>query len=91
MRGPLAIALAAALAVPAAAQQQEGSNRQVSQIAASVQYRLNQLGFYEVDARELSTSQLAAIHLQINSRDTAIGGLRRFNARQKVKVILAWE
>ncbi len=58
-----------------------------AQLVASVQQRLNRLGFAEVDAGTLSTIQIAALHLELQGRAMDFGP-SRFNTRQKVKVIL---
>ncbi len=59
-----------------------------AQLVASVQQRLNLLGFRGVDAGELTTSQIAALHLELQGRAMSIGGFNRMNTRQRVKVIL---
>ena len=45
-----------------------------AQLVASVQQRLNYLGFMEVDARTLSTPQIAALHLELDGRALDFGG-----------------
>jgi hypothetical protein len=59
-----------------------------AQIVASVQQRLNVLGFRDVDASTLTTSQIGALHLELDSRALSFSGFNRINARSKVKVIL---
>ncbi len=76
----LAPALAGALAAPAMADPHP-------QLAASVQQRLDVLGFRHVDARTLSLSQLAALQLQLQGRAMAFG-IHRFDTEQRVKAIL---
>ncbi|UWQ22319.1 hypothetical protein [Jannaschia sp. W003] len=84
----LAALLAAAAASPVAAQ---GAN--TSQLAASVQHRLNTLGFGDVDARTLSTRQLGALHLKLQG--PVFGGVglnnRWIRKRAEVQSILGWE
>lgn len=81
MLRPAALLLAAALAAAAPA-----SANEHPQLAASVQQRLDILGFRNVDARTLSLGQLAALHLQLQGR--AMSFMNRFDAQQKVKAIL---
>lgn len=63
------------------------------QLVASVQSRLNWLGFRNVDARTLSTRQVAALHLKLQGSNT--GGFGFSNNRQRlrseVRTILRWE
>ncbi|CTQ48333.1 hypothetical protein [Jannaschia donghaensis] len=80
----LILALALAVATPAVAAPN-------AQLVASVQQRLNYLGFRGVDARTLTTRQIAALHMQLQGRNLDFGGVRRMNARSQVKVILGWD
>lgn len=82
-------ALAAALATAACVATDPGPGRH-PQLAATVQQRLDVLGFRSVDARTLSLGQLAALHLQLQGRAMDFGA-GRFAARQKVLAILAWD
>ncbi len=59
------------------------------QLVNSVQHRLNILGFSHVDAGELTTNQIGALHLRLQGNYTF--GLNRVRARQEVKVILEWD
>ncbi|UWQ18565.1 hypothetical protein [Jannaschia sp. M317] len=61
-----------------------------AQLVASVQHRLDALGFAAVDAGQLSTRQIAALHMQLNRRSFTPGP-RRWDTQQKVKVILRWD
>ncbi|WP_179378923.1 hypothetical protein [Jannaschia marina] len=86
IRLPLLLALAIALtvAVPAVAEPN-------AQLVASVQQRLNLLGFRDVDASTLSTRQIAALHMQLQGRALDFGGFNRLNTRSRVQVILGWD
>jgi len=86
---PLILSMLLATTVPAA----PALSQQSSQLAASVQHRLNALGFREVDARTLSTRQLAALHLKLQGPVFGGVGLRNryINLRSEVGVILRWE
>jgi hypothetical protein len=79
MRALILIA-ALAFAAPAAA-------AQTSQLALSVQFQLNALGFEEVDASSLTLRQLAAIHTQVDA-SWPLGGLRALRQRGTVRNIL---
>jgi hypothetical protein len=59
------------------------------QLVNSVQHRLNVIGFSKVDAGELSTSQIAALHTRLQGNYTF--GLNRIRTQQAVKVILNWD
>ncbi|PWJ21973.1 hypothetical protein [Jannaschia seohaensis] len=74
----LAISLTAPLPVMAAPN---------AQLVASVQVRLDQLGFSDVDAALLSTRQIAALHTQLQG-DALAFGPDWIRTRQKVKAIL---
>ena len=78
---PLVVALTVSLAAPLAAEPN-------AQLVSSVQHRLNVLGFDEVDARILSTRQIAALHMQLRG---PVFGRAYVEKRQRVKVILNWE
>jgi hypothetical protein len=58
-----------------------------SQLAASAQFRLDALGFPEVDARSLTLRQLAAINTQITA-SWPLGGLRALRQRNEARNIL---
>lgn len=62
-----------------------------AQLVASVQQRLDYLGFADVDAGTLSTSQIAALHLQLDGRAMDFGGFTRMRTRQRVKAILGFD
>jgi hypothetical protein len=80
---PLVAAVALALAAPAVAAPN-------AQLVASVQHRLDHLGFADVDAATLSTRQIAALHMELQGR--ALGyGAPWIETRQKVKAILRWD
>lgn len=83
MRALLLIA-ALAMATPAVAAPN-------AQLVASVQQRLDILGFRDVDAGDLTTIQIAALHLELQGRAMSFGGFNRMNTRQRVKVILGWD
>jgi len=74
----LAVTLAAPLPVQAAPN---------AQLVASVQSRLDRLGFTEVDASALSTRQIAALHLQLQGQALSFGP-NWIRTRQDVKAIL---
>lgn len=82
---PILLAAAMALALPAAAPAAPNA-----QLVASVQSRLNFLGFQDVDAALLSTRQIAALHMQLQGRALSYG-YRWIDSRQKVKAILRWD
>jgi hypothetical protein len=58
------------------------------QLVASVQHRLDMLGFRQVDADRLSTRQVAALHMQLRG---ARFGPDYIRARQRVRAILRWD
>ena len=60
------------------------------QFVASVQSRLDMVGYPQVDAASLTTRQLAALHMQIGSR-YAVTGSRWLEGRRKVQAILRWD
>ncbi|KIT15358.1 hypothetical protein [Jannaschia aquimarina] len=80
------VVLATALVSPAWAEPN-------SQLVASVQQRLDRLGFDGVDARQLSTRQIAALHMRLQG--PTFGGFgfndRWMKKRREVKAILRWE
>lgn len=80
----LIIALSLAIATPVLAAPN-------AQLVASVQQRLDILGFRDVNAGTLSTAQIAALHTQLQGRAMDFGGFNRINTRSRVKVILGWE
>ncbi|GIT90977.1 hypothetical protein JANAI62_14320 [Jannaschia pagri] len=61
-----------------------------AQLVASVQNRLDRLGFSAVEADRLSTRQIAALHLQLQGRALDFGP-QRLTTRQRVKTILRWD
>jgi hypothetical protein len=61
-----------------------------AQLVASVQNRLDFLGFRDVDASTLTTRQIAALHMQLQGRALSFGP-RWIESRQKVKAILRWD
>ena len=77
----LVLALALAIATPAIAAPN-------AQLVASVQQRLDILGFDDVDASTLTTRQIAALHMQLRGRAMDFG---RINTRSRVKIILGWD
>ena len=79
----LLLALALSLATPAVAAPN-------AQLVASVQARLDRLGFAHVDAGTLTTRQIAALHLQLHDRQ-GYGGFYSMDTRSKIKVILGWD
>ena len=87
---PFLFAAALAAAVPAAAPVAADPN---PQLVASVQSRLNRLGFREVDARDLSTRQIVALHTRLQGPTFGGVGLnnRFINLRSEVQAILRWE
>ncbi|CUH15794.1 hypothetical protein JSE7799_00323 [Jannaschia seosinensis] len=92
MRGHVrSILLAASLAGVSLAAAPVHAEEPPAQLAATVQHRLNLLGFGHVHARELSVRQLAALHLELQGRALALGGLHRMKTRQRVEVILGWD
>ena len=88
-----ALALAGCVAAPPPQGPSPTRAAQSDQLAASVQRRLNLLGFRDVDARTLSTRQLAALHTKLQG--PIFGGIgldnRFINLRSEVRVILGWE
>lgn len=80
------IALVAALAAaPAAAAPN-------AQLVQSVQNRLDYLGFRHVDADQLSTRQIAALHMELRGRRLSFpAGARYLDTRARVNVILGWD
>jgi hypothetical protein len=60
------------------------------QLVASVQRKLNSLGFQDVDATRLSTRQVAALHMQLQGGTTSFGR-NYLQTRQRVKSILRWD
>ncbi|CTQ31565.1 hypothetical protein [Jannaschia rubra] len=82
------LALIFALALSAAAPVMAEPN---AQLVASVQQRLDILGFADVDARTLTTRQIAALHLELQGNAMDFGGFNRMNTRQRVKIILGWD
>lgn len=84
MRGVLILVAALAMASPVVAAPN-------AQLVASVQQRLNHLGFREVDASTLTTRQIAALHMQLQGRALDFGGFNRIDTRNRVKVILNWD
>lgn len=82
-----ALALIAALAVAAAGPAAAAPN---AQLVASVQDRLDLLGFRDVDAGTLSTAQIAALHLELTGPLPGYGP-RWIDLRQTVKAILRWD
>ncbi len=86
---PLAAVFAALLVSATLASAPPATAAQNSQLIRSVEQRLAIIGFGDVDASTLSTSQLAALHLRLQGKYTF--GLNRVRARQEVKVILDWE
>ena len=61
-----------------------------AQLVASVQTRLNGIGFGTVDATTLSTRQISALHMQLRHR-APLPGAGYIRTRQKVRVILGWD
>tara|TARA_R110002012_G_scaffold34960_1_gene100391 strand:- start:655 stop:927 length:273 start_codon:yes stop_codon:yes gene_type:complete len=84
MRAVLILVAALAVATPVMAAPN-------AQLVASVQQRLDILGFRDVDAGTLTTRQIAALHMQLQGRAMDFGGFRRMNTRSRVKVILSWD
>jgi len=62
-----------------------------AQLVASVQHRLNSLGFTKVDAATLTTRQIAALHMQLGRRTGSAFGGDYIRTRQRVQVILGWD
>ncbi|WP_371156660.1 hypothetical protein [Jannaschia sp. 2305UL9-9] len=84
MRRHLAVAMAVTLATaPAIAAPN-------AQLVASVQNRLDRLGFDAVDADSLTTRQIAALHMQLQGRALSFGP-GWIKTRQRVQVILGWD
>lgn len=83
LRPVLALMAALACAMPAAAAPN-------AQLVASVQQRLDGLGFRHVNAGTLTTRQIAALHLQLTSRSVGFGP-RWIDRRARVKAILRWD
>lgn len=83
-RAALLLAASLATAAPAAA----SAN---TQLATSVQHTLDSMGYDEVDARALTTRQLAALHLHFSGNEMSDmeGGL--IAVRQRVEIILGWD
>jgi hypothetical protein len=81
----LALALALGSAVPGTALADPNP-----QLVASVQQRLNVLGFTGVDARTLSTRQVAALHMELRGGAFSFGR-NYIRARQRVETILGWD
>lgn len=84
MRKALLLALLLAATVPV----QAAPN---AQLVASVQQRLDRVGFPDVDAATLSTRQIAALHLELDGRAMDFGGFARLTTQQRVRVILGWD
>lgn len=61
-----------------------------AQLVASVQQRLDRIGFDSVEADRLTTRQIAALHMQLQGRAVAFGP-QWIKTRQKVSVILGWD
>ncbi|GFE65027.1 hypothetical protein [Litoreibacter roseus] len=61
-----------------------------SQLVNSVQNRLNLYGFSDVDARELTNHQIAALHLKFSEAPGLFGG-KSIRFKQEIKVILEWD
>lgn len=59
-----------------------------AQLTASVQTRMDLLGFGSVDVDALSNKKVAALHLALRGR--YLGGLNRMRKQQEVKTILDW-
>ncbi|MDA8746937.1 hypothetical protein N9M66_01860 [Litoreibacter sp.] len=59
---------------------------QNSQLVRSVEQRLTTIGFNEVDASVLTTSQLASLHLTLQGSYDNF--LRRAQIRQEIQIIL---
>ena len=78
----LIVSISLALATPVVA----APNKQ---LVASVQHRLNVLGFSKVDAGTLSTAQIGALHLRLQG--SFAFGYNRIRKQQEVKVILQWK
>lgn len=102
MTRPLALALLAALAAPIAAVPSPARAQAPAaaearaphpQLVRSVQHRLNRIGFRDVDARTLSTRQIAALHMRLQGPIFGGVGLdnRWINLRSEVRRILLWE
>lgn len=81
-------ALAAAMVVSLAAAPAIAAPN--AQLVASVQQRLNKMGFSAVDAGLLSTRQIAALHMQLQGGAPSFGP-EWVTTRQKVTVILGWD
>lgn len=71
-----------ALAAPAVAKPNE-------QLVLSVQHRMDILGFSNVDVGELTTAQVAALHMRLQGNYAF--GPKRIRTQQEVKAILRWE
>ncbi|MGB3553085.1 MAG: hypothetical protein WBA25_00425 [Jannaschia sp.] len=61
-----------------------------AQLVTSVQQRLDRIGFDAVEARSLTTRQIAALHMELQGRALAPGP-RWIDTRQRVRVILGWD
>lgn len=59
-----------------------------AQLVRSVEHRLATIGMRDVDASQLTTQQVGALHLRLQGNFTF--GLNRIRAQQDVKVILNW-
>ncbi|MEL6587205.1 MAG: hypothetical protein AAFY65_10030 [Pseudomonadota bacterium] len=84
IRAALALITALAIGGPSAAAPN-------AQLVASVQNRLDRIGFTQVDARTLSTRQIAALHMELQGRAFSRFGPGFLRTREKVKVILGWD
>lgn len=88
----LPLALAATLALPAVAPSAAAQTLSpgAAQLAASVQYGLDTLGYREVDARRLSTGQLVELTFILDGAPPLFGlpGLR---VRNEVEAVLRRE
>ncbi|SDY79232.1 hypothetical protein SAMN05444004_103150 [Jannaschia faecimaris] len=62
-----------------------------AQLVASVQQRLDLLGFAGVDASTLTTRQIAALHMHLQGSALSVGGFNRMNTLAQIKVILGWD
>lgn len=84
MRAAIILAAMLTISAPAAAAPN-------AQLVASVQQRLDLLGFSDVDAGTLTTAQIAALHLELQGRSMDFGGVERMKIRMRVKAILNWK
>ncbi len=62
-----------------------------AQLVASVQQRLDIIGFHAVDAGTLTNSQIAALHLELQGRAMDLDAIVRMETRNRVTVILRRE